>query len=304
MLSLFFRNIILFGFFLLMNQFIYAQSDVEIDSLDSISIPSKKNISIPEFKLIKLDTLKLGEFDEVVSGSYCAMGIPYVYDALHSFNYRRVDRFGGYINGKVNTALENIRKKGFKSDVKQLYIQIDPQTLTVYWFAVVGPSADDKCYVRIDSRGSAGGGLAAMEKQLPSMHALYPSLTSVKLLEFNENVIKCFDWNGNPLNSICSSINICQHFYKYYDSQVDVTVSLEEYTLKNPCSNASEVVYVPAIKKAKPKSKPQQIKYKVKSGDSLSEIAEKYHTSVSQIKKANGLRSDTLQIGKVLKIPK
>jgi peptidoglycan endopeptidase LytE len=44
--------------------------------------------------------------------------------------------------------------------------------------------------------------------------------------------------------------------------------------------------------------------YKVKSGDSLSTIAAKFHTTVSKIKKANGLRSDLIRIGQVLKIPK
>jgi len=30
---------------------------------------------------------------------------------------------------------------------------------------------------------------------------------------------------------------------------------------------------------------------------------EKHHTSLSKLKKANGLRSDTIQIGQILKIP-
>jgi LysM repeat protein len=46
-----------------------------------------------------------------------------------------------------------------------------------------------------------------------------------------------------------------------------------------------------------------QRRYKVKSGDSLLRIAHKYHTTVAKIKKANGLRSDMIRIGQVLKIP-
>lgn len=44
--------------------------------------------------------------------------------------------------------------------------------------------------------------------------------------------------------------------------------------------------------------------YKVKSGDSLGKIAQRYHTSVANLKKWNNLRSDTIRIGQVLYIYK
>lgn len=262
-----------------------------------VAVP-QKTLVIPPFQLINPDTLKLGEHDELVCDSYTALGMPYVYDALHSFNARRMDKFGGYLNVKINQGLESIRKKGFNSDVKQLYIQVNPKTLTVHWIAVVGPSEDGKCYVRVDSRGSAGGGLPAVNKQLPRMHNLYPTLTSVPLLEFNENVIKCYDWSGNRLDSVCSFVNIRQHFFKYYDSQIGNSITLEDYVAKYPYTTDGELL--PGTKKF---VAPKYRTYKVKSGDSLSTIAVKYHTSVSKIKKANGLRSDMIRIGQVLKIP-
>ena len=46
----------------------------------------------------------------------------------------------------------------------------------------------------------------------------------------------------------------------------------------------------------------KQIYYTVRSGDTLSEIAMTYHTSVSKIKKWNGLRSDRIYTGQKLKI--
>lgn len=54
-----------------------------------------------------------------------------------------------------------------------------------------------------------------------------------------------------------------------------------------------------------PVKKPQTTtkKYTVKSGDTLSQIAGKYHTTVAKIKSANGLKSDMIRIGQVLKIP-
>lgn len=282
-----------------MNQVAFAQTDLDEELPDTIAILTKSTITIPPFNRINPDTLKIGVNDEIVSDSYCALGMPAVYDALHSFHSRRMDKFGGYINWKINKGLENIRKKGFKSDIKHLYIQIDPKTLTVYWIAVVGPSTDGRCYVRFDSRGSAGGGVRAVENQLPMMHSYYPTLNEVKVLEFNDNVTKCFDWNGNPVSSYSSYVNIRQHFFKYYDLQVDASITLEEYTKKYPYN--TEGANLPG--KKKPVVKSRQRKYKVKSGDTLSEIAQKYHTSVSKIKKANGLRSDMIRIGQVLKIP-
>ncbi|RUO80184.1 N-acetylmuramoyl-L-alanine amidase [Idiomarina tyrosinivorans] len=50
-------------------------------------------------------------------------------------------------------------------------------------------------------------------------------------------------------------------------------------------------------------AKQQDIPYKVKSGDSLSELAERYGTSVAAIKKRNNLKSSTLYIGQTLDIP-
>lgn len=296
------RYIVVFVW-MLIGQNICAQptNSEEVDDstyVELIEVAPRKTLEIPTFQLINPDTLKLGEHDELVCDSYTALGMPYVYDALHSFNARRMDKFGGYLNVKINQGLENIRKKGFNSDVKQLYIQVNPKTLTVHWVAVVGPSEDGKCYVRVDSRGSAGGGLPAVNKQLPRMHNLYPTLNSVKLLEFNENVIKCYDWNGNPLDSVCSFVNIRQHFFKYYDNQVGNTITLEDYVAKYPYTTDGEAL--PGTKKF---VAPKYRTYKVKSGDSLSTIAAKYHTTVSKIKKANGLRSDLIRIGQVLKIP-
>ena len=43
-----------------------------------------------------------------------------------------------------------------------------------------------------------------------------------------------------------------------------------------------------------------QIKYKVKSGDYLGRIAERYGVGVSQIKSWNGLRSNNLRVGQRL----
>ena len=48
-------------------------------------------------------------------------------------------------------------------------------------------------------------------------------------------------------------------------------------------------------------AKPKRVT--AQSGDTLSAIAGKYRTTISKIKKANGLKSDMIKIGQVLKIP-
>ena len=259
-------------------------------------IPEK--IVVPPFCLINPDTLKLGPHDELICDSYVAFGMPSAYDALHSFNSRRVDGFGGYLNLKVNKGLEDIRKKGFNSDVKALYIQINPQTLTVYWLAIVGPSDDGNCYVRIDSRGSAGGGVGAVTPQIQRLHTNYPTLKPTLLIDFNEDVIQCYDWSSQPLDSICKVINIRQHFYKYADPQIGQSITLADYVQKYPHTTKGEDL--PGVKRV---VTPSYRTYRVKSGDNLSTIAARHRTTVSQIKKVNGLRSDFIREGQVLKIP-
>jgi len=59
---------------------------------------------------------------------------------------------------------------------------------------------------------------------------------------------------------------------------------------------------IPKPKKTTPKLRYKY--YKVRSGDTLSEIADRHRTTVSKIKKANGLRNNTIRPGQVLKIPK
>ena len=61
---------------------------------------------------------------------------------------------------------------------------------------------------------------------------------------------------------------------------------------------------VEAKPEPKPKPKPQSVSYRVVKGDTLSSIARRYKVRVSDIKKANGLRSDIIRLKQVLKIPK
>ncbi len=282
------------------SQTLYAQSDSDpgVDLPDSTLVTSKKILEVPEFRKYDPDTIQLQENDLVITDSYTAMGQPYTYDALHSFHRRRMDGFGGLLNDKINAGLAEIRSRGFNSDLKKLYIQIDPMTLTVYWSAVVGPSLDGRCYMSVDSRGSAGGGLPAVQKQCPRMHRLHSTMIPVKILEFNDNVLQCYDWNGVKLDTVTNAINIRQHFYKYYDPQIGTTVTLADVVQKE-----AEMMCAIASTPAKTAPVVRYKRYTVKSGDTLSQIAEKYHTTPARIKNANHLRSYLIRVGQTLKIP-
>ena len=287
-------------------------------SFDSINFKEKKTISLLPFQRIDKDTISLEPNDELIFDEYTAKGKPAVYDALHSFNRRSSDKFGGYINLKINAGLERIRKKGFKSDIKQLYIQIDPLTLTVYWYAIIGPSKDNFSYIRVDSRGSAGGGKIAVEKQLPKMHRLYPNLIPIKFLELNENVTACYNWNGKQLEEFTSFVNIQQYFFKYgekienekiFDQNKIIPkenneLSFEEFDIIDSTidEDVSIIEFKTIEKEERIKNNKRTISkvYKVKSGDNLSKIALKHNTTTEYLKKLNNLKNDNIQINQVL----
>ena len=56
------------------------------------------------------------------------------------------------------------------------------------------------------------------------------------------------------------------------------------------------------IQQQPPKPKPAAVYYKVRPGDNLGRIAQKYHTSVSKLKKLNHLRSDFIRDGQRLRV--
>ena len=60
---------------------------------------------------------------------------------------------------------------------------------------------------------------------------------------------------------------------------------------------------VPATNRQTNSSNSKYRYHKVRSGDTLSEIAQKYRTSVAKIKRANGLKGSMIRIGQTLKIP-
>ena len=54
----------------------------------------------------------------------------------------------------------------------------------------------------------------------------------------------------------------------------------------------------------KAQSQPKMLIYQVKSGDALSRLAKKHGVSMAELRRINNLKSDNIQIGQKLKIPK
>lgn len=134
-----------------------------------------------------------------VSGSYSVSSkIPNRLDALHSFESRKSDGFGGKMSTKVNAALLDLYNKGIKPDIKKIDIQIDPVKYYVTWSVELGQSTDGNAYTGLITRGSAGSGAdTRAAAQLPELkNRLNAKL--VKDLNFNQGGVK-----------------IRQYFYKY-----------------------------------------------------------------------------------------
>ena len=110
-----------------------------------------------------------------ISGEYTVPNsAPNKGDALHSFNRRISDGFGGYMltgnppskwspyikfnQGKsINQALEELWNEGINPDITNLKIQVDSKTYTVKWSATIDESDDGNAYIGVSSVGSAGG---------------------------------------------------------------------------------------------------------------------------------------------------
>jgi len=89
----------------------------------------------------------------------------------------------------------------------------------------------------------------------------------------------------------------------------DYSLRLPKHAIGKFVTNET-AIYAYAKEKLKTKEKPlpqnvtsqSRIRYKVRSGDYLGKIAERYGVGVSQIKRWNGLRSDNLRVGQRLTI--
>jgi len=78
------------------------------------------------------------------------------WDAMHSFQTRKKDGFGGRVHEKIEKELKKLYDKGINPEVKSLKIKMDESNWTVTVDAEIGPSSDGKAWMGIISRGGAG----------------------------------------------------------------------------------------------------------------------------------------------------
>ena len=89
----------------------------------------------------------LGNKNKTIKGSYqVPTNIPNRLDALHAFESRKLDGFGGKMSTTINAALRKLYNKGINPDLKKIDIVIDPILFKVDWSAEIGPSKDGIAY--------------------------------------------------------------------------------------------------------------------------------------------------------------
>ena len=93
----------------------------------------------------------------LVEGEYSVPeNVPNRVDALHSFESRKSDGFGGKMSTKIKEAMMKLYQKGINTDVSDVKIDIDSVNYKVKWSARVHESKDGKAYIGITTFGSAG----------------------------------------------------------------------------------------------------------------------------------------------------
>ena len=137
----------------------------------------------------------------VVKGEYIVpKGTPNMADALHSFERRQSDGFGGRMSTKIREALVKMYKEGVNPEVTDLKVNVDSKNYKVTWEAKLEPSRDGKAYIGFTTFGSAGDGADARAKgQLEGMKDRVGGEDYKIVLDFK-----------NP-----TGIYIRQFFYKY-----------------------------------------------------------------------------------------
>jgi len=124
-------------------------------------------------------------------------------DALHSFERRRSDKFGGRMTSKIDSKLKEVYDAGINPDVVNIKITVDSKAYTVTWSATIDESKDGKAYMGVSTRGSAGGGSdRRAEQQIDGLKST---------LEKNgaQNITLVLDFK-NP-----TGVPIRQYFFKY-----------------------------------------------------------------------------------------
>jgi len=124
---------------------------------------SKTKLLIQSIGLFGLTLLLLSLFRKKrkmeISGGYVVpKGTPNMADALHSFERRKSDGFGGRMTTQINKKLREMYASGVNPDISKLEIIVDSKNYSVTWKATLEQSKNGKAYVGLSTVGSAGAG--------------------------------------------------------------------------------------------------------------------------------------------------
>ncbi len=177
--------------------------------------------------------------------------------------------------GKVRKAIRNNKKSGKATDYWSLKLPKETMRHVPKWIALsnllINHQNFDLKLADIKNQPQ----FASVEIQAPANLAQLAKITGIDKNEFYR------------LNPAFNKLFVPQ---EHQSAEILVPIkSLENFEQKI-ASMPAEIFKI-------------SMNYQVKAGDNLSYIAKKYHTRVAEIKKLNGLKSDRLQIGQILKLP-
>lgn len=180
---------------LTISQMVSKFSDVKnAPATEEVEKEVKKIESDPAFKPDPVADSDKIEFPIMISGSYTVdNSVPARGDALHAFDRRKSDKFGGrMLRGwedntmrskwgrlvkldqdlGINQVLKKLIDLGIKPDVED--IKITTSGNRVSWQAKIVKSRDGKTWAGVDTRGSAGGGKQNALNQVATMKKASP----------------------------------------------------------------------------------------------------------------------------------
>ena len=127
------------------------------------------------------------------------------------------------------------------------------------------------------------------------------NLTS-NILSIGQSLVIPTSAGDNPSNTFIYTVKKGDSLYsiaKVYGTNVNDLININQ--LKSNVLSIGQKLIIPESDFVVTE-KPSYITYVVKKGDSLYSIAKKYGTTVANIQKDNGLKSNTLSIGQTLRI--
>jgi hypothetical protein len=139
------------------------------------------------------------------------------WDAMHSFQSRKKDGFGGKMNDKIEKKLLELWEKGINPEVKSLKVKMDESNWKVTIDVEVGPSSDGKAWMGITSRGGAGGNTGTSAASIRAQNQIDKKLKDLKndigdsaTEKFETKKLLDFEYDSNNKKT-----HVRQLFYTY-----------------------------------------------------------------------------------------